>query len=1439
MSVIDLTNKSKYVLSLIQYIQDTKPYHSKLTEALEEYNFSDLAAVEFEEKLSIRTKISPAWTYNYFSSGNNNFRVTPIHRVVNPVYQRHAYTAGTDELTDLAGVDYVYSKRRFDGLGINDGGTIRAATAAFEPMTEGLDFFQSHGSFQFQVKQTADSTGNHVPLWSETRDDGVMSAATEVTRTNALDLTNPNSSLSRLRVLMDEFLTLTEGGGSADLKSAMADVFAIAGVTDPVGATSELLILIATATADRLTAGLLIPYLPQTYEALINNMVSLQLVEPNPFLTAAQNLVTAQNLEAIEEAQAYFKAAFEELTPGLFFGTAGDANLRLSGALAYSAVAVPSTTTFYLKVNSIVPVIDVTNYEEWRLEMIDTEEQKFQVIGSVSGVIGTVLAGEEFISSKISFNTSIDPAAEPFTEGVVGVYTPAALGDTVVLTPKNRITVHPSAALETWNLINVNPIAYTRPVFRSTRIGGIMDLNGTYGSVSIVSSAAAGNISVTRRADGYFELKNLDNPLHYGTMAVDELYNDGLVAFTIQGGEYDYQTGDAFFIKIVNAAPQVQDLDLGFGYDLDSYDMPDLLYERPYTTIRRINFSYDARITDYDLGALNLQISADAVNNRSWRIRAIPDDSAPISTVKRKADDTFDAPYLNPPVGYPAAVDLSEGRDTGEVVNSGPVYRTLPDGDPDEMPPELQLFIANKFALEYSDDDFNTITLVNGNISVGDTVVYEEHGISFVLAAASKPFIGAKSLDEGVVRSDLGGDVFSFRVINPDPYLEDTPIGLVSAFVPRLRMHGDGFFKTAAADWTILFSSPTDYTVTSQLGTWIGSLNLQGLTASEGYSFRNDYVHFTFVPGAPFIAGDYFTFSTFSEKPTYLVHGSVSGWTGTATVGEYFWNGAIGFKAVLPNVITYAEVSGQVQPVEGYISFDYLRADVVDCIYSFEEVPTGYVVSRSDAGIIGHVAADGTFVDKLATFTLLSPTGDFRVELLNPTPLPLWNCQDAVIFNPVNLARLPETGDQAYVEKTENGDFSINLTASSVDLSPLKPIAIDQRFIDTNTNSAISLDSTSPDAVIYTGWIPTYTQKFDSSTSIAEFSDPATRCEIYAAGNGRKLGTIQPSSTNLNTPIIFTWDSAFFDDYLPQDAESNIVIRSPGMDDKVRAHISESLKLLIGSGPLLEDYEFNDEISISLVEDHSMAIGLSYANDIDLDIADGPFTGFASGYDTQQYEWEARTSGTTPSESDITGGLYDAGTPVDIVSVLSKLNLTDAERQGLLDKWNFYLEDPDTLPTTDEQWEHLFSMLAADPAPGTSGGSFGIPLRGVGLDVSQSSSSTAATAIEEAITMFSASTTDPDDVTAYLYTRDLSGTLVPVDATYETLETPFVVSQPVSAVEILFSGTTPALEAMGTPTFYTWRPADPAAVETPATQVGLGRFKIELGSPTEVKIVAQ
>ena len=163
MATTPLTKSSQYIQSLASFILDTKPYHSKLTEIVEEYQLADTVNVKIGENIFWRVKDKAAWPYTFFSGGNAANRTLHIQQVpapyllgltVNddPLNNLGRWKAYRDENVDMLNVPLVFSKTQFDGPGIAEA-WLEVGGTNVQPYVEGIDYLQSHGAMQVQIRQ--------------------------------------------------------------------------------------------------------------------------------------------------------------------------------------------------------------------------------------------------------------------------------------------------------------------------------------------------------------------------------------------------------------------------------------------------------------------------------------------------------------------------------------------------------------------------------------------------------------------------------------------------------------------------------------------------------------------------------------------------------------------------------------------------------------------------------------------------------------------------------------------------------------------------------------------------------------------------------------------------------------------------------------------------------------------------------------------------------------------------------------------------------------------------------------------------------------------------------------------------------------------------------------------------------------------------------------
>jgi hypothetical protein len=87
------------IQSLIDYIRDIKPFHSKLTDVLVEYQHHDTVAVGMSDSHRVAARLSSTWEYNYISNGVvNRYRLPAV------CLPRYSMDGGSTHLWTFRGV---------------------------------------------------------------------------------------------------------------------------------------------------------------------------------------------------------------------------------------------------------------------------------------------------------------------------------------------------------------------------------------------------------------------------------------------------------------------------------------------------------------------------------------------------------------------------------------------------------------------------------------------------------------------------------------------------------------------------------------------------------------------------------------------------------------------------------------------------------------------------------------------------------------------------------------------------------------------------------------------------------------------------------------------------------------------------------------------------------------------------------------------------------------------------------------------------------------------------------------------------------------------------------------------------------------------------------------------------------------------------------------
>lgn len=1420
------SKSSTYVNSLVNFTLDTKPYHSKLTEVAIEYRFDETMNVRIEDAVASRLLKKAGWMYSFVSGGEGALRTMPFQRLVQPDVLRAERTdnqpqnpgrwqvgnAATTN-TDMMGVPFVYAKKGTIGYAE----VLKERAGLRDVLVRGHDYFHSYGSSELRVSLAPANDADQTRRWQPTNAEGVMSTVTAATQQVALNISNPNSANRRIRHLLLQI--------QAQLVSAPKPA--------------------ATAELDALLAIIDTPDLPRSYENLLAELAAAPVTPLPPGFTG---WVGEDNLPA--PGDRYVDDAFSQLTPPAYFNFFADSRLREGSTVTYHNAVSGSGFV----VTNAQPMA-TTVPEEWTLEVFDLAPLTLSVRGSHSGFIGTVAVGSSFTSSFITFNTA----------ATIG--TPS-IGDRVFLTPVSRLVVGSTAPTEVWNLIKTDPLAYSRPVFASPRYGSIQDLSGNLGHVTILDQTLpTGTVVLTATSPTQFALTSTAELSYTGTATVGVNYGDGRLGFLINASAgQPYQIGDRYYIHIVNRPAEAVEFDLYFGYDLDSYDNLTSVYNNTnplgVAFNQPLEFRYDTRFVDYDLSAMNLQIAENAVPGRRFKLTALADGD-PVATLKKDGS------------GPTNAVDLTDpttGVPPDPALNSVPQF-SMP-GDPNAAP-DLLVYYANSFVLEYSDDNFTTSTFV-ANVAVNGTYSNPALGISFSLPNGSKPFIAVSS-DAGLAVPRVeGGDVFMFRVVNDPPVLDPAPIAFSSPNTAYLLMHGAGFWRAPGAQWQVVFTSPTEYEVRATYSTGplvglplagyprTGAITTTGAGTYQNWTYKDDLVHFTIRAGAVgFDAGDTFSFETYDHKPSVLVHGTVSGWQPEATIGEWYWNGRIGFKLNPPRAAVFQGTGLATtdldpgDPDYGLINVTFIRPDTTNLVYTFTRLTSSFIVNRSDVGIVGYAALNGEFSDDYITVSLISPASSFMVQVI-ADELQFWNGEDTIVVRPTISALQPQVGDFISVRKAEEAKLAIALSYDGVpsppSISPLFPLGINDDFVDLDTGPlSPPIERYSPEATISNGWLPLMVDGYDATNSIAFFPDEASSQQVRSAATNQPIGRVF-SLGNINEPIQFEWDPVFYDDYLKLNTRAFLVNYGTFMDEKVKVRMHERLTVLTSGGVLLEDALFTDRVNVSITEEWNWWLTMEQQESMNVVVQDSPFGGFLPGYANLPYDAEDAL-GLDAGSLAAALGQYDTGAPlVDnylraqylaalaAPSTAEVLELTTLS--ALIDP---YLQ-PGGLGATS--LVQFLAALDADPfAASTVAPEMGLPVRGLGIDINRSDTEATTASISAAANiMLSANISSMDqedfDVDGLDTIEDSMAILVAATAppvptpsppfvSYASLETPLFTTVPVRTFVVSFPVAVPS-----TPTFTVWASGAPAQVQIPVVVRESARsFSFSIAAPSEVKVV--
>ena len=1451
-----------YTQSLVNFLLDTKPYSRKLTEINEIYKLNESMTVSFNDELFTGATLKSVWPYSFFSSGAASSQPLKFKRVSNyqdygnyvnnqSTYSRGAFKIGRDESASLSSVTNTFDPKALSGIGLKDSYIQRSGDPSdVRYLIEGVDLHLSKGSYSFQIKQINGSnvSGTFIQTYDDTDgpfpidvtinfsyDELVLSGPVSQLNATTLRVAAPGKVRAygtviggiynpQIKELKNEAVITGAQQGSAAL--AYDDSVSYSAISQITEILNDIQVVLDAnpntdiqRELDSLFSVLEIPQLPYSYDDLIGELILANVSVINGYATWSE---VGTKLQA--------------LSPRILFNDFTDFALRESGKLFYENLLSNNIVISGIEANA-----NRENYEEITLTALS--DTQLLVSGNASGNLGVAIVGSRFETPTISF----DVAA-----GVDSL----SIGDSFTITPNAKITVSKNATQQSWSIIKTNPLAYSRPVYTSptNAYAKIISLDNKEGYVTFLDiDFPSGKLELEVISATQLRLICEEEPGYSPIITVNQVFNDGRLGFTVINGTFaPLLIGDRIIMRVLNLPPQVEGLDLYFGYDVDPYDANNLVYNNVTSAIENylvtLDFGYDSRFIGYDLSSFNLVVDGNAVSGRSWRLRALADLSRPLLMPSSIVNLLGTDDPTNPAA---LAKYDSDNNVTSEGIQSSTDIDTLDD---------LQLWYADRFALEYQDGEAGAWQLVNANIQIGQRYTFTDHGLSFTVVPAAKQFIASRSTSSryintigGTVTSVVdGGDTIHFSIVNPDPILE-TPASIVSE-TPRLILYGEHFYKCDSAFWTITkvdggFTLQGRYTKTN-LNVFPSPL----LLATEdglSYHIKEHNLHFTIVTGRGIANNDTFTFSTFADAPIFLVHGSVTGWSIPAKLNQWYWNGEIGFK--IKSAECYLFVDGILQDgVDnwvfdfGTVQLTYLADDASDCVIAIKSQENGVWLAYKDGNFIGS-GANQISTDIFSVTLPEVATNEVSLVLqIKGISHDFALGKDLVILNDKS-ERFPSAGDFLVIERIETDDMQLaikSLNSSHAELlKNLGAQTVDIRF----TGSTSSL--TSPELNTLANWIPLTVKFAGPSGNEVPFGDVSTNIELISPISLEKIADIRSLGSNLDEDVYIFWDTDFYNSYMPLNSESIAFAKSSGFNERVNVSVSETLNFLTSAAGLNESSLFSDSVSVSIEDVAQIILGMNYADIITVSAVDGPFSGFIPGFDNLPYDYET-LSGDLNGEG---GGYYDAGVPLtgsfERAKTLSLLETISPQEQlelnTLLGMLNAYLVNGDIDQTTISDF---ISAVDADSSINftLSNQGFGFPNLGIATSIKENSTSSASSSIMDVMTLVSrnpGTTYDvrgydvglydeaPNSVTIISASKDGIFKSLPIAVSFNDFDTDLYAIADTENVQINFDS-----EVYGYPDIFVWENDWSKPVKALYEKTSSRQFSLSVPKADELKI---
>lgn len=470
------TRNEIYISALTDYVNDVKPYHSKITQIVEQFNFFDRINVKMTDIEKIQVKLSSTWSNDYYSDGLRTRYVLPPF--LTPRYStdinNYKYSPGNT-------LNYLTNFGISSAFQVNMSQGIESAIIDGKNGIEGYDYFLSKGIFSVQTTGTT---------WRQTNLSIPKSGQIYYTSSNPWmnisDIIVPlgSESIWEIKiveaVIKEEFFSTQnftislDGIQSSNLYYEIYENNALIipySITELSGTSIQLGFTNAVERMVRVSEALdnsVFEFTTYSNTWVIHHTLNSTKIIPQCYLLLAGQYVAVLPLSITMDSPNQITVTFSDLQKGKVILREVSHQYSFSNA---STISIPYNSdqidywVFIEQAGILTSVITTGNIDNHILTITFSQpftgvvnymvnmkpEAQFSITDMVSNtLIGLGSTRDRYVSNLLSFTPNFGGVLE--------------LGTSTLVRPGNQIAIHPNAIDEIWSIIKINPVSYDFPV---------------------------------------------------------------------------------------------------------------------------------------------------------------------------------------------------------------------------------------------------------------------------------------------------------------------------------------------------------------------------------------------------------------------------------------------------------------------------------------------------------------------------------------------------------------------------------------------------------------------------------------------------------------------------------------------------------------------------------------------------------------------------------------------------------------------------------------------------------------------------------------------------------------------------------------------------------------------------------------------------------------